>query len=257
MPQKLIAGNWKMNTSQAEAKALASAIAAGVSRTSPVKVALCPPFPYLASVRDAITGSGIELGGQNMSTEPSGAFTGEVSGAMLVDVGCRFCIIGHSERRHVMAESDATIRRKIKGALQVGLKPIVCVGELLAERDAGETSDVVAAQLLAAVAGLTEDQFQQLVIAYEPVWAIGTGRNATPEQAEEVHRHIRKILAARYTASLAAQTVIQYGGSVKQSNAGSLLAQPNVDGALVGGASLNAAEFLAIVAAASGASRSG
>jgi triosephosphate isomerase (TIM) len=250
MRGKFIAGNWKMNTNWADALALATRVASGVSKHPQVTVALCPPFPYLSAVRGAIEGSAVQMGAQNLSTEPSGAFTGEVSGAMLVDVGCRYCIVGHSERRHIIGESDAVVRRKIKAALQVGLQPIVCVGELLAERDGGETKEVVAAQVCSAVAGLTEPQFQNLLFAYEPVWAIGTGRNATPDQAEEVHSHIRKILTDCYNASLAAQTVIQYGGSVRQSNAESLLAQPNIDGALVGGASLNADEFLAIAAAA-------
>jgi triosephosphate isomerase len=244
---KFIAGNWKMNTTCAEATELSSRVAAATPRNPLVPVAICPPFPYLKSVRAAIEGTPVELGAQNMSAEPAGAFTGEVSGSMLNDLGCRYCIIGHSERRHLMGESDAIIRRKITAALQVGLRPIVCIGELLAERDAGETNDVVSAQVFSAIAGLSDDQFRRLIFAYEPVWAIGTGRNASPAQAEQVHSHIRKILTDRYNASLAAQTVIQYGGSVKGANAESLLAQPNVDGALVGGASLNAQEFLSIV----------
>jgi triosephosphate isomerase len=250
MRVKFIAGNWKMNTNSAEAAALAAKVAAGVSRDSRVRVAICPPYPYLERVASALRGSAVELAAQDLSPESNGAFTGEVSGAMLLDVGCRGCVIGHSERRHVLGESDALIRRKVQAALRVGLQPILCVGEQLAERDAGQTMDVVAAQLLSAIAGLDENACSSLVVAYEPVWAIGTGRTATPDQAEEVHSHIRKILQQRYNASLAAEIVIQYGGSVKASNAESLLAQPNVDGALVGGASLNADEFLAIVQAA-------
>jgi triosephosphate isomerase len=169
---------------------------------------------------------------------------------MLVDLGCRYCIVGHSERRHVLGESDSLIRRKVKAALSAGLRPIVCVGELLTERDGSETANVVAAQVLSAIAGLGAEQVKQLMFAYEPVWAIGTGRNATPEQAEEVHFQIRSLLASRYNASLADELVIQYGGSVKAANATALLAQPNVDGALVGGASLMADEFLEIVRAA-------
>ena len=249
MRPKLIAGNWKMNTTRAAASELASAVAARVQPTEQVIVALCPPFPYLEVVAKAIAHTSVRLGAQNLYPEPRGAFTGEVSGPMLVDLGCRYVIIGHSERRHVLGESEAIIRRKVRAALAVGLTPIVCVGELLAERDADQTHEVVAAQVLSAIAGLNADEAARLVFAYEPVWAIGTGRNATPEQAEEVQSHIRKILANRYNASLAGETVIQYGGSVKATNAESLLAQPNVDGGLVGGASLQADEFLAIIEA--------
>jgi triosephosphate isomerase len=239
-----------MNTTRAAAATLASAVAARVQHAEGVTVALCPPFPYLDVVGKAIAGTDVRLGAQNLYPEPKGAFTGEVSGPMLVDLGCRYVIVGHSERRHILGESDAMIRRKVTAALATGLTPIVCVGELLAERDGGQTHEVVAAQVLSAVAGLNADEASRLVFAYEPVWAIGTGRNATPEQTEEVHSGIRKILADRYNASLAGQAVIQYGGSVKAANAKSLFSQPNVDGALVGGASLQADEFLAIVEAA-------
>ena len=249
MIPKLIAGNWKMNTTRAAASELATAVAARVQPTDRVIVALCPPFPYLEIVAKAIAGTCVRLGAQNLYSEPSGAFTGEVSGPMLVDMGCRYVIIGHSERRHILGESDAVVRCKIRAALAVGLTPIVCVGELLAERDGGQTHEVVAAQVLSAIAGLGAHEAGRLVFAYEPVWAIGTGRNATPDQAEEVQSHIRKILAGRYNAILAGETVIQYGGSVKATNAESLLGQPNVDGALVGGASLQADEFLAIIEA--------
>ena len=250
MRPKLIAGNWKMNTTRAAAATLAAAVASRIQPAVGVTVALCPPFPYLEVVGQAISGSSVRLGAQSLYPEPSGAFTGEVSGPMLVDLGCRYVIVGHSERRHILGESDAMVRRKVKAAVAAGLTPIVCVGELLAERDGSQTHEVVAAQVLSAVAGLISDEASRLVFAYEPVWAIGTGRNATPEQAEEVHSGIRKILADRYNASLAGQTVIQYGGSVKGANAESLLGRPNVDGALVGGASLQADEFLAIVEAA-------
>lgn len=249
MRPKFIAGNWKMNTNRAEASRLASTVAARVARHASLLVAVCPPFPYLEPVRQALEGSSVYIGAQNLYPEPNGAFTGEVSGAMLVDIGCRYCIIGHSERRHILGENDAIIRRKVKTALAVGLTPIVCVGELLSERDGGETNDVVAAQVCSAIDGLSDDEAGRLVFAYEPVWAIGTGRNATPEQADEVHSHIRKILSNRYNAILADKTVIQYGGSVKAANAESLLGQPNVDGALVGGASLQADEFVTIVQA--------
>jgi triosephosphate isomerase len=238
-----------MNTTRAEAERLASAVAGRVAKNDRLMVAVCPPFPYLELVGKVIEDSAVALGAQNLYPEPSGAFTGEVSGPMLVDLGCRYCIVGHSERRHVLGESDATIRRKVRAALTAGLTPIVCIGELLRERDGGETKDVITAQVASAIAGLDEAAAGQLVFAYEPVWAIGTGRNATPEQAEEVHCHIRKVMADRYNAILAGKTVIQYGGSVKAANAESLLSQSNVDGALVGGASLQADEFLAIVEA--------
>jgi triosephosphate isomerase len=238
-----------MNTSRADAAQLASAVASRAAKHDRLTVAICPPFPYLEVVGKAIEGSKVALGAQNLYPEPSGAYTGEVSGQMLVDLGCSYCIVGHSERRHILGETDAIIHRKIKAALTIGLIPIVCVGELLPDRDAGKTMDVVTGQLTSAIGGLTEAEAEQLVFAYEPVWAIGTGRNATPEQAEEVHSHIRKILADRYNAILADKLVIQYGGSVKAANAESLLSQPNVDGALVGGASLQADEFLAIVEA--------
>jgi triosephosphate isomerase len=238
-----------MNANRADAAKLASAVASRVAKHERLMVAVCPPFPYLDMVGKSIAGSNVRLGAQNLYPEPSGAYTGEVSAQMLADLGCRYCIVGHSERRHILGETDAMIRRKVKAALTAGLTPIVCVGELLRERDGGETNDVVASQVLSAIGGLSDAEAGRLVFAYEPVWAIGTGRNATPEQAEEVHSHIRKILAGRYNAILADNVVIQYGGSVKAANAESLLAQPNVDGALVGGASLQADEFLEIVAA--------
>jgi len=242
-----VAGNWKMHTSMAEATKLARAIAARARGSSNVIAAVCPPFPYLAAVRSELEGSTVLLGAQDVYCEKNGAFTGEVSAAMLVDVGCTYCIVGHNERRHIIGESDALVRRKVRAVLAAGLTPIVCVGELASERDGEETVGVVTAQLSSAIAGLPADDAARLVFAYEPVWAIGTGRNATPDQAEEVHAHIRKFLADRYNASLADRAVIQYGGSVKASNAESLLRQPNVDGALVGGASLDATEFLAIL----------
>ncbi len=250
MRPKFVAGNWKMNTTRAEAAALAGAVAAGCGNWPGVIVAVCPPFPYLDVVGRALAGSAVALGAQDVYFEKSGAFTGEVSAAMLADLGCRYAITGHSERRHILGETDPLIRRKVKAALAARLTPIVCVGELLSERDANETIGVVTAQVSSAIAGLNADDAARLVFAYEPVWAIGTGRHATPEQAEEVHSRIRTILADRYNASLADGTVIQYGGSVKASNAELLLRQPDVDGALVGGASLQAPEFLGILDAA-------
>lgn len=250
MRTPFIAGNWKMNTSRAEAVALAQTVALRVGQQASVDVAVCPPFPYLEAVGQTVQGSAVGLGGQNMYFKDSGAYTGEVSPVMLCDVGCRYVILGHSERRQFFGETDEIINQKVHAALAVGLIPIVCVGEVLEDREAGRTQEVVRRQFDGSLAGLTAEQAAKLVIAYEPVWAIGTGKVATKEQAEEVHLDLRKMLTARYNASVADQIRIQYGGSVKPSNAAELLSQPNVDGALVGGASLAAEDFLAIVAAA-------
>ena len=250
MRRPFIAGNWKMNLSRAECVALAKEVAEKVGATSAVEVAVCPPSVYLAAVADAIQGSAVGLGAQNVYHEANGAFTGEISTSMLLDVGCRYVILGHSERRHVIGETNQDVNRKVLASLAAGLTPIVCVGELLAEREAGETREVVQEQMSGSLAGLTAEQAARIVIAYEPVWAIGTGKVASPAQAEEVHAELRKMLATRYNADLAAQVRIQYGGSVKPDNAAELLAQPNIDGALVGGASLKASSFLGIIAGA-------
>lgn len=250
MRKKFIAGNWKMNTTRAEGLALAAAVAKGVGNASDVEVAVCPPSVYLAAIGEAIAGSAVGLGAQNCYHESKGAFTGEVSPAMLVDVGCRYVILGHSERRAIFKESNADVNRKVLAALAGGLTPIVCVGETLAERQAERTTAVVREQIEGSLANLTADQVVKLVIAYEPVWAIGTGVVATPEQAEAVHADLRKLLETRYTTAVASSVRIQYGGSVNAENAATLLGQPNIDGALVGGASLKADGFMAIVAAA-------
>jgi triosephosphate isomerase len=239
-----------MNTSRAEGVALAAAVAKGVGSASDVEVAVCPPSVYLAAIGQAIAGSAVGLGGQNCYHEAKGAFTGEVSPAMLVDVGCKYVVLGHSERRAIFKESSADVNRKVVAALAAGLVPIVCVGETLDERKANRTRAVVREQIEGSLGTLTAEQVTKLVIAYEPVWAIGTGVVATPEQAEEVHADLRKLLETRYTPQVAASVRIQYGGSVNAENAASLLGQPNIDGALVGGASLKADGFLAIVAAA-------
>lgn len=250
MKRALIAGNWKMNTTRATAVALAGAIAAQVRRELPhADLLVCPPFPYLEAVGAALAGSAVQLGAQNAYCEPPGAFTGEVAIEMLLDVGCRYVILGHSERRHVLGESDALINRKVRAALERGLPVILCVGELLAEREANRTEAVLNGQLQAGLAGVAAERLGEVVIAYEPVWAIGTGKTATPAQAESAHAHLRNWLANRYNSSAAAQVRILYGGSVKPDNARELLSQPNVDGALVGGASLQAESFLAIVRA--------
>jgi triosephosphate isomerase len=250
MRKKFIAGNWKLNTTRTEGVALAAAVAKGVGNTNDVEVAVCPPSVYLAAVGEAIAGSAVGLGAQNCYHEAKGAFTGEVSPAMLVDVGCRYVILGHSERRAIFKESSADVNRKVLAALAGGLTPIVCVGETLAERQAERTTAVVREQIEGSLANLTADQVVKLVIAYEPVWAIGTGVVATPEQAEAVHADLRKLLETRYTTAVASSVRIQYGGSVNADNAATLLSQPNIDGALVGGASLKADGFLAIIAAA-------
>jgi triosephosphate isomerase len=215
-----------------------------------VEVAVCPPFPYLIPVAKALQGTTIKVGGQNMHWEEEGAFTGEVSPRMLKDAGCHFVIMGHSERRQFFGETDEKINKKIKKALSIGLAPIVCVGELLAEREAGTTEKVIRTQLEGCFKNLTPEEMKKLVIAYEPVWAIGTGKTATPEQAQEVHRFIRGWLSGAFGKDAAESIRIQYGGSVKPDNAKALMSQPDIDGALVGGASLKADGFAAIVRAA-------
>jgi triosephosphate isomerase len=205
---------------------------------------------YLDAVGKALAGSKVALGAQNMYHEGNGAFTGELSAAMLLDVGCKYVILGHSERRHILGETDAAINKKVLAALDAGLTPIVCVGELLAEREAGQTSAVIRRQFDGSLAGLSADNMQKIVIAYEPVWAIGTGKVATPQQAEDVHLDLRKIMEERYNPTVAQSVRIQYGGSVKPENAAELLGQPDIDGALVGGASLKTAQFMGIVAGA-------
>ena len=250
MRKPFVAGNWKMNTHAAQAEQLAKALVQRLGTQDRVEVAVCPPFPYLMRVRDVLAGSKIALGAQNTHPDTRGAFTGEVSPTMLVDCGCTWVIVGHSERRHLLGESNDFIRRKLIGALAAGLRVILCVGETLAERQVNKTNTVIETQLTGSLEGLPGDKLTRVVIAYEPVWAIGTGHNATPEQAEQVHRFIRRWLDGQFGEAAANATRILYGGSVKPDNAASLMAQPNVDGALVGGASLNADDFTAIVQAA-------
>ena len=248
MRRPFIAGNWKMNLTKAESVALAQALAAKVGASSAVEVAVCPPACYLDAVAAALKGSAVGLGAQNMYHQGNGAYTGELSAAMLVDLGCQYVILGHSERRHILGETNADVNAKVHAALAAGLIPIVCVGETLAEREADKTTDIVQEQLAGSLAGVSESQVTRVVIAYEPVWAIGTGKVANKEQAEEVHANLRKMLAARYNPAVSVAVRIQYGGSVKPDNAAELLGQPNIDGALVGGASLKADSFLGIVA---------
>ncbi len=250
MRKPFIAGNWKMNTTAASAAALASGLAAAVKDVTAVDIAVAPPFVYLAAVAKAVAGSNIAVSAQNVYFEGNGAFTGEVSCDMLKDVGCKYVIIGHSERRHVIGEKDELINKKVLAALKAGLKPILCVGELLAEREADKTSAVVTEQTTRGLMGVGADELLNVTIAYEPVWAIGTGRNATPEQAQEVHAMIRKLIARLYSQPLADSIRIQYGGSAKPSNAAELMKQKDVDGLLVGGASLKAEDFAAMIKAA-------
>lgn len=248
--RKFIAGNWKMHKTAAESLQLAKLIRIKLNDIRKTTVALCPTFTGLQAVAEAVKGSEIALGGQNIYWETEGAFTGEVSGGMLKSVGCTYVIVGHSERRQYFWENDEVVQKKIVAALNAGLKPIVCVGETLSERERGVTENVISRQVKAALSGFTEEEMRKITIAYEPVWAIGTGKTATPGQAESVHEFIREILFSLYDNNVSENMIIQYGGSVKPQNAAELLSQANIDGALVGGASLKADDFADIVLAA-------
>ena len=248
MRQPLIAGNWKMNGSKASVQELLAGVVAGAEQIGYSEIAVCPPFPFLQMAQEALIGSQVRLGAQNLSSEKGGAFTGEVSAAMLADFGCHYVICGHSERRALYGEDDAIIAKKLAAARGKGLTPILCVGETLQERERGETEKVIADQIDGIVRLSGIDMFAVIELAYEPVWAIGTGMTATPEQAQEVHAFIRARLAAQSQA-IADKIRLLYGGSMKASNARELLAQPDIDGGLIGGASLNADEFLAIARA--------
>jgi triosephosphate isomerase len=249
MRKPFVAGNWKMNTDSSSCVELADGFASGATETASVKatVTVFPPFVYLQSVIKALGTSSISVGAQDVYFEPDGAFTGEISTSMLKDIGCTYCLCGHSERRHVIGETDELINKKLTAAIAGGLLPILCVGELLAEREASKTNDVVTRQLENGLAGLSEEKVSAVTIAYEPVWAIGTGLTAKPQQAQEVHDFIRKLLANMYSDELAEAIRIQYGGSAKPDNAAELMAQPDIDGLLVGGASLKSDAFLAII----------
>jgi triosephosphate isomerase len=236
-----------MNTRKADGVALAKLVVEGLGKNPNVDVALCPPSVYLAAIADAVAGTPVGLGAQNLYAATDGAYTGEVNAAMLTDVGCGYVILGHSERRAILHETDAMVSEKLHAALAGNLIPIVCVGETLDDREAGNTESVVETQLRGSLAGLDDARAAGVVIAYEPVWAIGTGKTASPEQAEEVHAFIRKLLGELFGSDVAGQMRIQYGGSVKPGNAKELLGQPNIDGALVGGASLKAEDFLGII----------
>lgn len=247
--RQLVAGNWKMNGSGAEARAIAVGLAEARGAETRADVMIAPPFTSLSIVAEALTGSRVALGGQNMHHEAAGAYTGEVSAGMLLAAGCSHVILGHSERRLYFGETDASVARKLSAALAAGLRPIVCVGETLAERDGGSASEVVGAQLTGALEGLPEGQGARLTIAYEPVWAIGTGRTATPDLAQQMHAFIRAQLEERLGA-VAGSVRILYGGSVSPKNAAELLRQQDIDGALVGGASLKVETFVPIIDAA-------
>jgi triosephosphate isomerase len=251
MRKSFIAGNWKMNTDVHSSVKLAEGIVSGCKDVvGKVDVAMCPPFVYLQQVGKALQSSHIALGSQDVYFEQKGAFTGEISSAMLKDVGCAYAICGHSERRHVIGETDELINKKVHAAILGGLLPILCVGELIEERKANKTAEVVTRQMKKGLAGLTPEKMSAVTIAYEPVWAIGTGLTATPQQAQEVHALIRKLVAEMYDRKIAGEIRIQYGGSAKPDNAGELMREEDVDGLLVGGASLKADDFVAIVKAA-------
>lgn len=251
MRKALVIGNWKMNGLQARNAELVAAVASGVSDETfaRVDVGVCPPFVYLQAVAQQLDDTAVAVGAQNMSQHASGAYTGEVSAEMLLDTGCSLVILGHSERRSLFAETDADIAGKVNAALAAQLTPVVCVGETLQQREAGDAESVVSEQLLQALAGLGAEALEQVVVAYEPVWAIGTGLTASPEQAQEIHQALRKVLNG-LSAEAADKMRILYGGSVNAANADTLFAQPDIDGGLIGGASLKAEDFIAICRAA-------
>ncbi len=265
MRPRIIAGNWKMNGTRIESEALIDSLSPLLNPVDHVHIVICPPFTALARVNRLIQDTEIELGAQDVFWKDKGAYTGFISPAMLLEVGCSYVIVGHSERRgrfgvpepdfdsdilKQFGDNDATVNRKLKTALANNLRPICCVGETLAERQAGNTDSIVAAQTIAALSGVTSEQIPTVIFAYEPVWAIGTGETCDPDEADRVCGVIRQTVAELYSPELSEQVVIQYGGSVKPDNARELLAKPNIDGALVGGASLKASDFAAIVAAA-------
>ncbi len=243
----IIAGNWKMNKTTVDASELAEKLIALVSSVKDRDIVLAPPFTSLEAVSETIRGTNIDLSAQNMHWEDKGAFTGEISAEMLLDLGCKYVIIGHSERRQYFGETDETVNKKVKQALKKGLLPIMCVGETLAEREAGKLNEIISRQAAGGLMDISFDDMKKVVIAYEPVWAIGTGKTATPEQANEVHELIRKKVQSLYNAEIAEGLRIQYGGSVTPDNVSQLMAKPDIDGALVGGASLKPESFAALV----------
>ncbi|MCY3681738.1 MAG: triose-phosphate isomerase [Gemmatimonadetes bacterium] len=250
MRTPFVAGNWKLNKTPDEAEMLAQCVVDAVSGVKGVDVAICPPFTALERVSSVVCCTGVGLGAQNMYWEAEGAFTGEVSAPMLLTCGCEYVILGHSERRQFFGETDDTVNRRLKAALSADLKPIVCIGESFDERQANVTEQVVETQTRGALDGISADDVRGITLAYEPVWAIGTGLTATPEQAEAVHAFLREVLDQLYDGDVAQGVRIQYGGSVKPDNAAELFEQDNIDGGLIGGASLEAEDFAAIVKAA-------
>lgn len=250
MRKFLIAGNWKMNKNSAEAHDLAAEIVHGVGTQHEVEVLICPPFTSLESAAKAIEGSGVKLGAQNMHPESSGAYTGEISAEMLRHLFATYVLVGHSERRSYFNESDEFINKKLTSALKSRLKPILCVGETLEERESDQAFEVVKKQVREGLAGVTAEQAESVVVAYEPVWAIGTGKTASPEQAQEVHAFIRAEIGGLFGDTLAGKIRILYGGSMKPANAAELMSQPDIDGGLIGGAALEARSFLQLVSAA-------
>ncbi|MCB9757538.1 MAG: triose-phosphate isomerase [Candidatus Omnitrophica bacterium] len=247
MRKIIIAGNWKMYKTSVEAVELVTELKRTLGDMNDVDVVVCPPATALAEVKDVLNECSIGLGAQNMYWDDFGAFTGEVSAPMIKAIGVEYIIIGHSERRQFFGETDATVNKKIKAALKHQLIPIVCIGEVLAERESGKTFDVIKTQLEGSLVNLTAAETENLILAYEPVWAIGTGKTATPDQAQEVHKFIREWLTKKFDAAVANKVRIQYGGSVKPENTAELMGQPDIDGALVGGASLKSDSFAAIV----------
>ena len=243
----LIAGNWKMNKTATEAAALVTEIKRDVFDVDNVDILVCPPFTALAVVGDVVRDSNVSLGAQNMYFEDKGAYTGEISTAMLKDCGCTHVIIGHSERRTIFNESDETINKKVKKALEANLIPVLCIGEKLEEREANKTFEVITNQLEGDLADIDSDNMKKIIVAYEPVWAIGTGKTATSEQAQEAHAFIRNLIKEKYDSSISDGIIILYGGSMKPANVEELISQPDVDGGLIGGASLEAASFVELV----------
>lgn len=247
MRKPIIAGNWKMYKTIPEAKTLVSGVIKELSGFSAVEVVFCPPFTALSTVKQLVQGTPFGVGAQNLYWKEQGAFTGEISPLMLKDIGCDYCIIGHSERRQYFGETDATVNQKVKAALAAGIKPIICVGETLSQREAGETNSLIKNQTGQALAGVAPEAIAEMVIAYEPIWAIGTGKSSTPKDANEVIGLIRKTVADQFGNDVAQKLRIQYGGSVKPENIKEFMNEPEIDGALVGGASLEVDSFIKIV----------
>lgn len=252
MRKPFVAGNWKMNLNKQDAETLAEAIAIGTDALAgkSIEVAVFPPFVYLQNTINAVRNAGIAVGAQDVFYEQKGAFTGETSPAMLKDIGCVYALCGHSERRHIIGETDEIINKKVTAAISSGLLAVLCVGEMLEERESSKTEQVISSQVKAGLAGLTAEKASAVTIAYEPVWAIGTGVTATPQQAQQAHAMIRKLISEIFDEQLAQNTRILYGGSVKPSNAVEIMTQTDIDGALVGGASLKSEDFIAIIKAA-------